>query len=54
MDDVLELKGLDDVISFLRVGDGENESTIIAVDTGESTSDDDFEDLPNFSVSVSR
>ena len=54
MDDVLKLKGLDDVISFLRVGDSENESTMIAVDTGESTSDDNFEDLPNFSVSASR
>ena len=52
MDDVLELKGIDDDISLLRVGDRENESTTtIAVDTGEST-DDDFEDLPNFSVSA--
>ena len=49
MSDLLELKGFDDVTSLLRAGDRESESTTIAVDSGE-TSSDDFEDLPNFPV----
>ena len=52
MDDVLQLKGFDDFISFLRVEDRENvpttnEPTIITIDTGESTESTDDDDLPN-------
>ena len=50
--DVLELKGFNDVTSLLHARDGDTESTAIAVNTGEST-DDDFEDLPNFAVLTS-
>ena len=55
MNDVLKLKGFTDVTSLLYAEDGDTESepTTIAVDTGEST-DEDFEELPNFAVSTSR
>ena len=55
--DVLELKGFNDLTSLLRTGDGDTEPTgdgdtepvTTAVDKEEST-DDDFEDLPNFAT----
>ena len=52
MNDILELKGFNDVTSLLRAGGGDTESTAMAVNTGERT-DDDFEDLPNFAVPTS-
>lgn len=51
--DTLELKGFDEITCLLRAGDRENEASTVAVDAGDS-SDDDFEDLPNFAVPTSR
>ena len=64
INDILELKGFNDVTSLLRTGDDytkpttvagdeDTEAITIAVDTEEST-DDDFEELPNFSAPTSR
>ena len=52
MADTIELKGFDDLTSLFHIGEGEKESTTVAIDAGESTDDSsgDFEEMPSFTT----
>ena len=52
MADTIELKGIDDLTSVFHIGEGERESTTVAIDARESTDDksDDFEEMPSFTT----
>ena len=48
----IELKGFDELTSLFHIGEGERESTTVAIDAGESTDDSsgDFEEMPSFTT----